>query len=374
MKYAWILLISFSVTAAELPHKSCGESLYAGLEAVFAQNPQLLYRSARLAPAWNHEFYALNETDFHKAEVDYEPVDVVVGFSTNSAWDIAVRRRAKVLVLADWDSRPLIAQEYILRPVFEFARSRAQFLSLLLGIPVEEPRRGLPLGEFLKAVRVSAAHLVGEHEGFRRDVLESVADDAKLGPVYAAVLHRYYDTRDEMERIESAVLTPPRSLFPGRNGWRCANVLCEFFMRYDPGLAREKPSALIDEPHFSFLASEEAFLHLREMFVSGHVYYAWSDYVDQGLYRTVAQVMKARGLKTIAVSTSNIADSTHHPSTKRLEAAYLSFVRATLSSLREAGLTLPFTFYQTRGIAYPHEFERHVVGSSPASLRHARSE
>ncbi len=74
------------------------------------------------------EFLASNEEAWSKTPIDQEKTDVLVGFGTNSAWDIAFRKRAEELIIADWSPWPVLAHAYFLAPLIRIAKSPQEFL------------------------------------------------------------------------------------------------------------------------------------------------------------------------------------------------------------------------------------------------------
>lgn len=346
---------------------------YRDLQGRFFTSRQMLFWENTPDPVSPTEFYSSNETDWHIAEMDFDPVDVVIGFGTNNVWDIAVRKDAKIMVIGDHVAGPLIGQEYILKAMFKHAQTRAQFLGLLRSIPVRLDSSNLSLLDLFDHVHAEMRFARGqERQLFMDAILEDVRTDPELGPLYAQVLEQYYSSlfmyeiglMDFPEHLQ--ILKTPFSPSPiySPRAYMVPEIADSFVARYSPQNKRGVPRDFLEHPFASFLSSEAAYQRLRHLFVSGNVFYVRSDFQNQEIYRRVAHLALTRGYKTMAISTSNIADviwAEHFDVENKSNDFYRAFMGKTAKTLWDMGIASPLTFFQTRNWMLPHRFERHRI-------------
>lgn len=351
------------------------------LKQHFMANPQMLFHEpVEQEPQGDGmEFYASNEFDWARGAVDHTPADAVVGFATNNVWDAAVRRDAKLVVIGDIITGPLIGQEYILRPFFEMAETRAEFLSLVQGIPARNARPELGPTQLFNTVWEQMLNNVEQSETFIGHVIERVRTNKKFGEVYAKVVSKYYKTIElvmlayEDPRM-APVFSSPYSPAPaeGSRARLLGELLPYYRKRYSPDQWRRQgvaiPKESLTDKYYSFLASEEAYQRLRRLFVEGNVFFVRSDFANQEIYKRVAKLMKERGLKTVAVTTSNIADVISR-NDEDSHQTYSNFVQATAKTFSESGIHGTIPFMQTRGCQPPHNYECHLIEEGGAARK-----
>jgi hypothetical protein len=275
----------------------------------FFASPRLIFQQRMLKPA-NFAELTSQELDFHSTPWDSHPTDVTIGFDTNSAWDIAVRKKSQELIVADPDPTPLMAQELIHRPLFHIANSPADYVALLFGIdlPTEMQSGSFAtayhwimdkgknainsrliqkeLVSSLKRVttRITSSHALSELEkGALLAYLSSLADPHRncVGPIYRPI----------------ACITPP---FP-----------LAFIQRYLPesrGEGLVAPDPLIEQPYFSFLSSQEAFGRLKRLMTGQGIGYAVARYDSRIFYETIRKHGDTRGYTRYTISLSNVID------------------------------------------------------------------
>lgn len=271
------------------------------LAKFFFESPRVLYNDGKM-PRSPFPFYASNEFDWHNMPWDDSPTDVVVGFGTNSAWDVASRQRAKLLIIGDHTAGPLIAQNFILRPLLRVSRTPAEYIALIGGVDLPDSH----LDDTLAGI-----------EGYLDHFRETTTPEQKLDGMQNVVrsLTAKEITDVELRAIADyylAMVKPTRDGYFGplhSKGAHQTGDLRSFFRgRYFPGL-RKKIGATdaIEAPEDSFLASQAAFDRFRELYVSA--LYAHTDYESPDFYREVKTYGDQRGYRKYTFSLSNIMDT-----------------------------------------------------------------
>lgn len=322
------------------------------------------------------EFYASNEFDWDRAKPDYKPADVVLGFATNNVWDIAVRKNAKAMIIGDWVSGPLMGQQFLLNGFFRLAKTRSEFMSYIVGADLGNFGKNQTASEFFSTLSEKARTAQIPNSDFQQAVIDKIKAHSALGPAYAYVVHGYYETAamaaSPLARFSPMMIPSP---FPGR-GALIGKLIQFYYTRYNPNFlyqgAPPEGRKEMDETYFSFLSSEAAYQRLRNLFVSGNVYYVHSDFTNQGIYQAAGDMMRQRGFNSIAVYTSNIVDVVTDNNERKAVTVYRDYVRQTTESLLAAGIKPPILFYQTRGTEFPHQFERHEI-NRPQDSQHLTS-
>ncbi len=335
----------------------------------FGRSERLLF-STDTQPTVGREFYATNELDgLIRGPVDRVPTDVVIGFGTNSSWDIAVRKNAKVLIIADWSWGPLIGQEYLFRPLILSAKTPGEFLGMLAGVPVPESVQMLPLGGVVQYID-SYIHYRGELEKkkpernrFLNSKITEMAESGRFTRHQLEFVSSFFNAlvnRDE-ERIEE-----PLHNFGPFSGVYVIHKVEHFYSyfreRYAPQSLWDQGAteSLMEDPFLSVFSSSEAFERLQRLF-DGSVYYAHASIEHPGIYETAKKLGARRGFADFTISASNIFDCGAKDSA--VHAARVgNFLHAVVPILTTDGH--PLAFYQTRGMGPRYKYERMSFGDT----------
>lgn len=273
------------------------------LAEAFFSSPQLFYNNGKLPPQSAFPFYASNEDDWHNTPWDDSPTDILVGFGTNSAWDLALRKNAKSLMIADHAAGPLIAQEYILAPLLRIAETPAEFLALLSGIDLPPERRNddlEKLGPFV--INYHDGRLLSEIAAEMQNVLRKLnasgtsADELRaIAEYYKALIKPdHHPNRFGVLRSHDAQTTGPLVEF--------------YYSRYLPQLRRERGYAdAVTHPEDSFLSSQASYSRFQKMFASR--LYAHTDLYSADFYRSLKIHGDELGYRRYTFSVSNIFDA-----------------------------------------------------------------
>lgn len=271
------------------------------LAAALLASPELIYSNGRL-DIDDFPFFSSNEKDWHKTPWDTEPTDVLIGFGTNSAWDLAVRKNAKRMVIGDWEMGPLIAQRYLLRPIVKLAATPIEFLHLLFGLWPASNVNSLDQAAsavdaiFDKSVRT----LRRGHDELLKRFKKSGASADELRTLKA---HFEYLVAPPGHADRAGVLRG----FSAQNN---AFIGPSFLNRYVPLRQVENgaPGDWIARPNHSFLASQSAYDQFRELFLN-RTQLALTAFDDSAFYRQLKAEGDAAGFTRYTFSISNILDA-----------------------------------------------------------------
>lgn len=347
-------------------------------------------------------FPASNEIDWlgHNWDDTWntKPAPMVIAFGTNSGWDVAVRLKAKEMVMVDWMLIPLECQEYLLRPLLAISKSRAEFLSNLAGVPIAGntllndvwkqlgdtknecsklwngemtkakntfsiPGSLLPtiqhLCKLLAQIQLSTtSQFTPQHVNFVREYLAELCTFKKISK-------KDYSNQDYFGPFR-----PPKgyNFKLGSNG----NIWAYYYDRYCPDqavahiakISKDAGESIANVPvtkistesrgdYFSFLSSEVAYNHLKKLFQDNAVWYAKGDFYGNLLWEAVG---KNFGSENIIIFGSNINDACN-----KIDVGVASIVDETtakkslLNFLVTVKTYIPqFTFIQTRNGNEPH--------------------
>jgi len=348
----------------------------------FISSGLLLETATFRKPPLVKSFAASNEYDWASTPWDESPTDVVLGFGTNSAWDIAVRKNAKALVLGDIVGEPLYAQNYLLRPLLLIAESRADFLSMLAGfeLPPELKASGEPIENvFDYLVKKTQGYVSGlaaqrsrsvterDRQSFaemRNERLQNYAllinrlrQDKRITPDQIYMVNAYTSAlvTGGLDRKDAAFLGGVYSHWV-YSGERYDLFLSAFNQRYNPRLLVEQgaPRNLVEHPFFSTFASDEAFKRLQYLF-NGHIYYVGAELREDNLYQTLRSWGDQKGYRDYTLSISNIIDVVGGNPAEVLS-QYQNQVRQALSTPGH-----PVILFQTQGVKTVHTYSRHEL-------------
>jgi len=287
---------------------------YSSAEWEFMNSQELIYIDHSVKPTPG-EYHASNEWDWFKMPRDFEETDVVIGFGTNSAWDIAVRKNAKTLVIGDWAKGPLITQEYFMKPLILASDTPADFISMIAGVPIPESLRSSPINDvfnyidrYLKTAGSSGAN----RSEFFEHVITKLKNNTKISDIQLAAVKSYFDDLSNSSKhfnefkfgpIYGSYVSKFRSKLTKGHG-----PIYEFFKnRYHPdSLIKSKADpTLIGRPDFSIVSSQMAFDRLKRLF-DGNIHYVNASFENENIYWTAKRLGKVSGHKRYTLSITPI--------------------------------------------------------------------
>ncbi len=358
----FIYLVALAISGPAIAHQSRAGS--AICSSVLASPEQLGRGNGPLAPAFfsspnlffndgiyrqtAYPFYASNEYDWHKTPWDTSPTDVLVGFGTNSAWDLALRKDAKLLMIADHAAGPLIAQNFILRTILRFAETPAHFLALLAGIDLPGDHRGDTLTQFGKyLMKYQTDRTIDEIAMGMREALNLMMTGGASSDELQAVAEYYV-----------ALITPsPLDQFGvlrSKNAHLNGPIIQFFVSRYLPQYRKSTgfvPATARTKD--SFLASPAAFTRFRSLYASS--LYAQTDYLSEDFYRSLKSHGDERGYRRYTFSLSNILDANADSKSEAIES--LGRYRAMINQIFPAP-AYEVVIFLTTNDRNPHGFLR----------------
>ncbi len=348
----------------------CGSE---GLKVVFSRSPapaaerktaenfesRLLFDDGKDPGIFAGEFFASNEFDWFRTPFDTSETDVLIGFGTNSAWDLAVRKNAKAMVLVDWKRDVLLAQEKILRPLVLASNSPGEFLCHLNAVPVPPGIERYPLEEIFKYVSSFPKQGV---QGVRSVAVEGFLTKLKAHPKLGPKHLEYIEAHLKALISETGNTQQYRfGKFEGMRVAALANLPVYFEQRYRPGflLQAGAKASEVSHPYFSFLSSGDAFKRLQTLFTE-KVYYAKGSYSDPAVMQAIRKMADSSHYTNYTLSLTNILDvmtqNSKHTHSRQLN-VFLNDLHQDLNISRSR----PLTFFQTRRTEPPHQFERMVI-------------
>ncbi len=321
-------------------------------------------------------FFTSNEYDYWREAIDIRPVDLVMGFASNSVWDRAVSRNAKAMIIADRDSVILETQQNYFRPLVALSKTPAEFLSFISGVPISENLKNKPIEEVFdaidsfKAAVAKSSEKQKEQKSFIEEISKQLAANPKISEAqrnFVMSYHQYLlnpsSTNLPGQKIEgNALFTGNRPIVQagpirGRSD-QVQDLYAGFRLRYHPRLLREAgaPASTIQNPLFSIVSSQMAFDRLKNIF-DGNIYYVHGNAFNPDVYREVKKFADKNSYTQIAVMISNVLDQNttyvravggENRAPQDEVKSYLRLVASFFPSL---------TVYQTRGVNSSHEYQ-----------------
>jgi len=312
------LLLSTFLTAA-YPAESC-HSLFLPEKTLSAQEIELrhqivthsynfgdgglllteMQKDGSLVYVGNHEyepgteFLASNEFDWAQKTIkDSTETDVIIGFGTNTAWDIALGKKAKHMVIADWSPWPVIAQRYLVQPLLRTSKTPQEFILQLAGIP-KENANGLSLSEAFTLARQFSSFPAARVSADVTKHLKNLAEDPSVSELELKFLSTYF-----MPRLGRNISLNGFGPFPLLRHPSFAMLYSFYQKRYDPSLVGNVESVF---------SSLENFNYLKNLFDSGHVSFGITSVTDMAFYEAIKEKKMSSTLKRITLSVTNIFD------------------------------------------------------------------
>ncbi len=313
------------------------------------KSPRMLYNDGQQRRSFT-PFFASNESDWYNTPWDEKPTDVMVGFGTNGSWDLAMRKNAKELVLADWESGPLVGQEFLQRPFILTARNPTEFLAMMAGVPLKESQLNMSLDEFNKMLYTSSWTFEEVHRAQQGYVLR-MSTDPRFGQAEIQAVISYYMAIVQGPIANSPAFGPLRGRGAGEKGY----LPVYFGPRYVPSqlIAEGAPKNLINKAFFSILSSQESFARLKMLFENPR--YAKGAIDDLHLYQAVKAEGDAKGYRSYTFNFTNIPDAISPNGKAAFE--YMQRLRAGLYGLFPAP-EYDVTIFVTTNLGPPHHFIR----------------
>lgn len=239
------------------------------------------------------EFLASNEFDWSKTPFDSNSTDVLVGFGTNSAWDIALRKKAKTLMIADWSPIPLIAQQYLVAPLIRISKSPAELIVMLAGMPAEEARN-LTLSQAFNLAKNFDVKTFKEQSPTVHRLLIVLANNPAISDSELKFLTAYY-----RPRLGYANMPGMYGPFNQLRSYSFAFLHSFYQKRYDPKLVGNQVSVFSTQNNFNYL---------KNLFDSQQVFFAMASITDTKFYQIVHTKMIEKNYSKVSFSVTNIFD------------------------------------------------------------------
>jgi hypothetical protein len=287
------------------------------------------------------EFLASNEFDWSRTPVDKTSTDLLIGFGTNSSWDLAMRKQAKHLVIGDWSPWPIIGQAYLIAPLIRLAKTPQEFILMISGIS-RKRAQGISVAEAFSIVQDFDSRPAHQQRDYILEHLDSLVEDFQISDQELKFLTTYYAPR-------LGVPTAPRSFgpFQGIRGSSMAMLNSFFAARYASG-----SNGKVD----SVFSSQENFNYLKNLFDQGRVQYGLTAIDDPSFYAAAKQTQNRNNLKTTTISVSNIFDCGCYNGLTF--ASFQNYLRMVLSAI---GNQSPIVVFRTTNNQPPHGYYRYEV-------------
>jgi hypothetical protein len=285
--------------------------------------------------------------------MDQSPTDVVIGFGTNSAFDIAVRKDAKALIFADWHPEPLQCIANLITPLALVARSPSEFFSFLAMVPIAESQANEPLASLLPLLNQSYNHyrFSGRNgaEGPRFNLfsrlVDRLAQDPRISDEQIAFVGLYFNS----------LLFGSPSPFSAK-----LDIFINYFLRYSfPASSSQGVDLPFGSERFeTAFSSLEAFRRLQSLLLRAH--YLQMPILDDDGYAAAKRFAEARGLASFTLSISNIFDVNYNLRAFG-DGALTAFLRRRVAELGSPAR--PLVVFRTSQIALPHDYFRYSLES-----------
>lgn len=287
------------------------------------------------------EFLASNEFDWSKTPMDRSPTDVVVGFGTNSVWDIALRKQAKQMIIGDWSPWPLISQAFLISPLMRIAETPQEFLAMISGMP-KVAGKGKSIEKVFEVTKVFS----GLHPEEKREIIQilllELAKDSRISELELKFLTTYFRPLFA-ENIHPFGWGP----FEKLRHPQFANLTSFYNRRYNPSIAGQQDSVF---------STQEGYSKIRRMYRSGQVKYGLASITDLDFYQQVVSVNSNKDFKNYTFSVSNVFDCGCYNglSFKDFQSYLKNLVNIVQNSI---------TVFRTTNNTPPHGYYRYQVNS-----------
>ena len=321
------------------------------LQQTSRQTGQLIYLGKHRYDS-RGAFIASNEFDWHRTPFDGKPTDLLIGFGTNSAWEIAINKRAKTMIVADWSPEPVLAHAYVLAPLIRISESPRELILHLAGRrPSETALTNIPA----LLHRYSQSYLMSREQ--IHTFLEYLATRNEIRDEELEFLSAFFYSRMSATSFMQSPSRQPSWIgrpvyqgpFAGLRDPGFADISLFMALRY-----QEVPSKMISH---SVLHNPENYAKLRRVFLENRVHYAMAEIADRGFYQAVHARYPSAASWT--VSATNIFDMPYAGH------SFQSMQRYLANLIEDAGISTGklLTVFRTTGFAPPHGFYRYDIMS-----------
>lgn len=322
-----------------------------------------LEEGGRLVYKGNHpyvpgtEFLASNEFDWSLTPFDHRKADVLVAFGTNSAWEIAADKKIDSLIIADWSPNPLIAQAYILEPLWKLARSPVELILLLGGLIPSPETRTLSLSEAFTLARAAFRDQSFQRLNQLSRFMDYLANEPTVTDLQLQVLNSYFNSTSTLS--PSAKSLGP---FTDMTSHRAHSILDLLEFRYDDVNARrynpktQKTQEVFEQQ--SVFHNLKMFQTIKRLYSNNAVTYALTPVDDPQFYKLIAQKY-APNENRFSLSLSNIFECGGYNGLN-----FSGLQRLLTDTQRVFGATPenPLTVFRTTNDQPPHGFYRYDIG------------
>ena len=301
---------------------------------------------------FNRSFVASNETDWHRMEEDYSHSDLILGYGTTMAWNHAVRKKSRAIVIADIALPPLIVHRFLFEPLIKASNSRADFFHLLSGTNKD-------LVDFTVNDFKTHHYDFSDQKEFRQHIflvlfnLRRLSKDPKVSALELEFITLYYsqlifgDRSDRygMDLFTEGVVTSGIFQIVG------------YLIDSLPQNPKWADELLELNKFYSAFSSESSFRYLKKIVSNQQIFYSRGSAFDKELNNTISNLAKVNNMKTVTINLSNIIDFIDSSSEFTINQQRYFGDLVNWYSSSEA----PVIIFQTRGTRGSHFYERHVL-------------
>lgn len=287
-----------------------------------------------------HEFLASNEFDWFQNLLEPVPTDIVIGFGTNSLWDLALNNNAKYIVIADWSPWPIIAHAFLLSPLLRLAESPQEFIYMINGMP-RESAFGKTLEQAFDETKKFSMSILGLQQTTVTSFLLELASNQNISDTELKFITTFLRPRLG-DNLHSKTGYGP---FPELKSPNEANLTYYFERRYSPKVVGSTATAF---------SSVQNFQRIKEFFAGGKVGFAVANVTDVGFYRALTVHEDFKNLRDWSISLSNIFECGDYngltPTDFQTLTAQLKqiFAAKVVHLYRTTGRVLPYNYVRTK--------------------------
>lgn len=291
----------------------------------YKANPDLFlsFKGVNLAPPHERCFYASNEHDWIQAYPQIQKLkktDIVAGVGSNSIWDLAVRLNAKKMFFVDWSKDPLIGQKFLIAPLIKIARTPADFLSLVSGVPLTPEINAAPLEKVFEYIdnfcspQSPLAHMSiirDMRQDYVKHTIERLNERPDITEEQVNFVSDYltaYVNRSLDDFAENMNLGP----FDSRQARMLARYYEYFQLRYHPLLVQKQLERsrlnpeILKDPFLTPLSSQAAFERFKHLFETAE--YIQANIMETDGFTALKKMGDRTGLSTYTFYASNVLD------------------------------------------------------------------
>lgn len=287
-----------------------------------------------------HEYLASNEFNFHENQLREISSDLIVGFGTNSVWDLALKSQSSKMIIADWSPWPIIAQAFLISPLLRIANSPAEFICMINGMPASTAANLGLIDAFRISKEFTLAPLKDQFERVRV-LLNDLCLDTRINELELKFLTTYFRPRLN-DNLNKLCYGP----FSDLSSPNIANISYYYDERYNPKKTGTTQNVF---------SAAENFNKLKQMFLDGNVYYAVAEVSDLLFYQSIKnKFLDIDVVSSVAVNFSNIFECGYY---NNLNFANLLELTKQIFKMYQR----PLTIYFTEGRQNPHLYHQYEI-------------